>query len=140
MIKFFFISVLLLVVGTTNSYSQYGNGGRKSGVDRSIGDDAQRNNSRQKENLDYAENYAKYLTKEINLDGLQQAVVKSAINDNKDSLEEIYKMDISVMEKKDKIRLINDKISSKILQVLSKDQTEKFLKLKEDAEKKAMKN
>lgn len=134
----FFVTIFVLFC-SNDAYSQY-SGNRRNAVDRSIGDDAPRSNSRKNENQDYAGAYADYLTKELKLDGLQQAVVKSAINDNKDSLEEIYKMDISVMEKKDKIRVINDKISGKILQVLSKDQTEKFLKLKEDAEKKAMKN
>ena len=137
--RYLFFFTLLVLFCSNDAYSQY-SGNRRNAVDRSIGDDAPRSNSRKKENQDYAGAYADYLTKELKLDGLQQAVVKTAVNDNKSALEEIYKMDISVMEKKDKIQVINDKIAAKITQVLSKEQSEKFLKLKEDAEKKAMKN
>lgn len=143
MTKLFYISVLFLVFGVTESYSQYYNNGynngRRSNIDRSIGNDAPRNSSKDKPQ-DYATVYTDYLTKELKLDGLQQAVVKSAVNDNKDALEEIYKMDIAYVEKRDKAQAINDKIASKIKKVLSKEQIEKFDKLKEDAEKKAMKN
>ncbi|MFC6097909.1 hypothetical protein ACFPVY_14730 [Flavobacterium qiangtangense] len=145
MTKLFYISVLFLMFGITDGYSQYGgaynngyNNGRRSNIDRSIGNDAPRTNKEKPQ--DYATVYTDYLTKELKLDGLQQAVVKSAVNDNKDALEEIYKMDIAYVEKRDKAQAINDKIASKIKKVLSKEQIEKFDKLKEDAEKKAMKN
>lgn len=103
--RYLFFVIIFVLFFSNDAYSQY-SGNRRNAVDRSIGDDAPRSNSRKNENQDYAGAYADYLTKELKLDGLQQAVVKSAINDNKDSLEEIYKMDISVMEKKIKLGLL----------------------------------
>lgn len=143
MTKLFYISVLFVVFGTIQGYSQYYNNGynngRRSSIDRSIANEARRPKEKA-EKQDYATAYTEYLTKELKLDGLQQAVVRSAVNDNKEALEEIYKMDIAYVEKRDKAQAINDKIAAKIKQVLSKEQVEKFDKLKEEAEKKAMKN
>lgn len=143
MARLLLISIIFLALGTSESYSQYYNNGynngRRTGINRAIGDEA-RNSSPKEKQKDYATIYTEYLTKELKLDGLQQAVVKSAVSDNQDALEEIYKMDISYNEKRDKALAINEKIAQKITKVLSKEQTEKFIKLKEDAEKKAMKN
>ncbi|MBC8645200.1 hypothetical protein H9W95_17745 [Flavobacterium lindanitolerans] len=86
------------------------------------------------------ENWATYLDKEIKLDGLQFAAVKAIINDNKNSIEEISKSNLHVQEKKDKMREIMDKIDVEILKLLSKDRAAKYLKMKEDSEKKAMTN
>ena len=140
MIRFFFISVLFLVLGTTNGYSQYYGDGGYGGVDRSIGSSVRQNKPSKKnaEKKDYADMYTEYMTKEVKLDQLQQAAVKSIVNEHKDSLEEISKSNLPNIEKRDKMQLINDKINTKILKILSKEQTEKFLKLKEEAEKKAM--
>ena len=55
-------------------------------------------------------------------------------------MEEISKSNLHVQEKKDKMREIMDKIDVEILKLLSKDQAAKYLKMKEDSEKKAMTN
>lgn len=112
------------------------------GVDRSIGSEVRQNKPKKnsKEKVDMGENWATYLDKEIKLDGLQFAAVKAIINDNKNSIEEISKSNLHVQEKKDKMREIMDKIDVEILKLLSKDQAAKYLKMKEDSEKKAMTN
>ena len=112
------------------------------GVDRSIGSEVRQNKPKKnsKEKVDMGENWATYLDKEIKLDGLQFAAVKAIINDNKNSIEEISKSNLHVQEKKDKMREIMDKIDVEILKLLSKDQAAKYLKMKEDSEKKAMAN
>ena len=144
MIRFFFISVLFLVLGTNDGYSQYygdgGYGGYGGGVDRSIGSSGRQNkvNKKKVEKKEYSDIYTEFMTKEVKLDGLQQAAVKSIVQEHQDSLEEIAKSNLPAMEKRDKMQLINDKIDVKILKILSKEQSEKFLKLKEDALKKAM--
>jgi hypothetical protein len=140
MIRFLFISVLFFLFGTNDGYSQYYGSGAYGGVDRSIGASTRQNRPSKKnaEKKDYADVYTEYLTKQLELDGLQQAAVKSIVSENKDSLEEISKSELPTMEKRDKMRLLNDKINAKVLKLLSKEQTEKFSKLIADAEKKAM--
>lgn len=137
----FFIPIFFLMLCPDTASAQYYNdfGG---GVDRSIGSEVRQNKPKKnsKEKVDMGENWATYLDKEIKLDGLQFAAVKAIINDNKNSIEEISKSNLHVQEKKDKMREIMDKIDVEILKLLSKDQAAKYLKMKEDSEKKAMTN
>ncbi|MBL7868778.1 hypothetical protein [Flavobacterium lindanitolerans] len=137
----FFIAIFFLMLCPDTASAQYYNdfGG---GVDRSIGSEVRQNKPKKnsKEKVDMGENWATYLDKEIKLDGLQFAAVKAIINDNKNSIEEISKSNLHVQEKKDKMREIMDKIDVEILKLLSKDQAAKYLKMKEDSEKKAMTN
>lgn len=139
--RLFFIAIFFLMLCPDTASAQYYNdfGG---GVDRSIGSEVRQNKPKKnsKEKVDMGENWATYLDKEIKLDGLQFAAVKAIINDNKNSIEEISKSNLHVQEKKDKMREIMDKIDVEILKLLSKDQAAKYLKMKEDSEKKAMTN
>lgn len=135
----FFIAIFFLMLCPDTASAQYYNpyGG---GVDRSIGSEVRQNKPKKnsKEKVDMGESWATYLDKEIKLDGLQFAAVKAIINDNKGSIEEISKSNLHVQEKKDKVREIMDKIDVEILKLLSKDQSAKYIKMKEDNEKKAM--
>ena len=118
----------------TASAQYYGNG-----VNRSIGQNARMDHSTKKKTdkkIDYAESTVEYFTKELNLDGLQQAAIKGIINDYKTPMDEIMAMDITDAEKQDKMRAIGDKIDVEILKLLSKEQSEKYLKMKEDRMKK----
>lgn len=140
----FFIAIFFLMLCPDTASAQYYNpynpyGG---GVDRSIGSEVRQNKPKKagKEKIDMGENWATYLDKQIKLDGLQFAAVKAIINDNKTSIEEISKSNLHVQEKQDKMREIMAKIDVEILKLLSKDQAEKYLKIKEDSEKKAMKS
>lgn len=136
--KLVVIAVLFFAFYSNDSYSQY-YGNNRNRMDRSIGNDA-RVSKKKKEKQDYAESAVAYLTKEIQLDGLQQAAIKTIINDNKGSLEEVMKMDISNEEKRDKMIAINDKIDKEIMKLLSAEQVEKYNKMKEEREKKALTN
>ena len=138
--KFLFIALFFLVFGTTDGFSQYYGNEGYGGVDRSIGSSVRQNKPSKKnaEKKDYADVYTEYLTKEIKLDGLQQAAVRSIVNDHKDSLEEIAKSNLPSIEKRDKMQFIYDQINTKIIKLLSKEQSDNFLKLKEEAEKKAL--
>lgn len=135
------LSLLFFTLFTNDAFSQYGYGRNPNGngVDRSIGSSVRQNKPpKNQPQKDYAEMVVEYLDKELKLDGLQQAAVKSIINDNKGSIEEISLMDISYEEKRDKIQLINDKIDTQILTFLTKEQSDKYLKMKDEREKKAM--
>ncbi len=138
--KLIFISLIFVALFSNEAYSQYGSN-NINGVDRSIGSSVRQNKpSKRNEPKDYAETIVDYLNKELKLDGLQQAAIRTIINDNKGSIEEVTAMDISYAEKRDKIMVINDKIDNDILKLLSKEQTEKYLKMKEEREKKALRN
>lgn len=138
--KLIFLSIFFVALFSNEAYSQYGSN-NINGVDRSIGSSVRQNKpTKRNEPKDYAETIVDYLNKELKLDGLQQAAVKTIINDNKGSIEEITAMDISYAEKKDKILVINDKIDKDILKLLSKEQSDKYLKMKEEREKKALRN
>jgi len=130
-----YFSLLFFAFYSSESYSQYYGNGR--GNQNSMQNDIP-SPSKKKEKVDYATSVVANLHKELNLDGLQQAAIKSIINDHKNSLEEIQNMDIPYPEKKGKMEVVNDKISSEILKLLSASQSEKFLKMKEDLDKKAL--
>ncbi len=137
----FFLAIFFLMLCPDTASAQYYNdfGG---GVDRSIGSELRNNRPKKnsKEKVDMGESWATYLDKELKLDGLQFAAVKSIINDNKDSIEEISKSNMHIQEKKGKMRELMEKIDIQILKLLSKDQSAKYLKMKEESEKKAMTN
>ena len=124
-----------LTFSFTASAQYYGNG-----VDRSIGQSARMNKPHKKneKKLDFAESSVEYLNKQLNLDGLQQAAIKGILNDNKATLEEIGAENISIQEKTDKMGKATDKIDVDILKLLSKEQSEKYLKIKEDRMKKML--
>lgn len=125
-----------LTFSFTASAQYYGNG-YNNGLDRSIGRSSRMNGPRKKaEKIDYADATVEYFTKELNLDGLQQAAIKGIVSNTKTSMDEIVAMDISDAEKQDKMRAMGDKIDAEILKLLSKEQSEKYLKLKEDRMKK----
>lgn len=133
--------IFFIALFSNDAFSQYGYGrnGNGNGVDRSIGSSVRENKPPKKgEQKDYAEVIVDYLDKELKLDGLQKAAIKVIINDNKGSIEEIMQQNILYEEKKDKIQVINDKIDTQIIALLSKDQTAKYVKMKEEREKKAM--
>jgi len=136
--KILFFILVFFACYSNDCYSQfYGN----NRANRPMGMDTDNRSSKKKnEKYDYAEAVVTHLNKELKLDGLQQAAIKTIVNDNKNSLEEISKMDIPYPEKKDKMNVINEKINSSILQLLSKEQAEKFNKLQEEREKKALTN
>lgn len=137
--KLIFLSLFFIALYSNEAYSQYyGTGG---GVDRSIGSGTRQNkSSKNKEKIDFAESATDYLKKELKLDGLQEAAVKSIMNDNKASIDEVSMMNISYEEKRDKMQVINDKINTNIIKILSKEQAEKYLKMQEEREKKALRN
>lgn len=131
--------ILLFSFYTNDAYSQYYGNNRNRMMDRSIGDDA-RVSKKKKEKQDYAESASKYMKQELKLDGLQEAAVKTIINDNKGSIEEVMKMNISNEEKRDKMIAINDKIDKEIMKLLSPEQLEKYKKMQEEREKKSLTN
>jgi len=133
------LAVLFFALYSNDAHSQYYGNNRNRMMDRSIGDDA-RVSKKKKEKQDYAESASKYMKQELKLDGLQEAAVKAIINDNKGSIEEVMKMNISNEEKRDKLLVINDNIDKEIIKLLSPEQVEKYAKMKEERERKALTN
>lgn len=140
--KLFFIAAILFLLLPDTASAQYYGSSATGGVDRSIGREVRGNgpkNRNKKMTNDFGEVWAKYLDKELKLDGIQYAGVKTIMNENRESLEQISKDEtLRPEEKKNKMLEIMDKIDVEILKFLSKEQKEKFIKLKEDRERKAL--
>lgn len=135
------IAILFFALYSNDAHSQYyGNNRNRMMNNRSIADEARMNSKKKEKKQDYAENASQYMKQQLKLDGLQEAAVKTIINDNKGSIEEVMKMDISNEEKRDKMLAINDKIDKEIMKLLSPEQIEKYNKMKEEREKKALTN
>ncbi|MBA9072390.1 hypothetical protein GGR22_000516 [Flavobacterium gossypii] len=139
--KLFFIAAIVFMLLPDTASAQY-YGSSTGGVDRSIGREVRGNgprNKNKKATNDFGEVWAKYLGQELNLDGLQYAGVKSIMNENRESLEQISKDEtLHPQEKKNKMLEIMNKIDIQILKFLSKEQGEKYTKLKEERERRAM--
>jgi len=130
---------------STNSFCQMGrmNGGRNGGMNNgtSMGNPANTGSSgsSSKKKVDPIEASIHNLDKELQLDDFQKAAISVTMKDNQASMQEIAMSDIGTEEKMDKMQVIRDKIYKGVMEVLNKDQQEKYKKLVEEGEKKALK-
>ncbi|MCY1241273.1 hypothetical protein D3C87_656420 [compost metagenome] len=140
--KLFFIATILFVLSYNTASAQYYDNGNRGGVDRSIGQESRYKtpkNKKSKEQPDFGEVWAIYLNEELKLDGLQYAAVKSIMNENKNSLEQISQdPTMHSQEKKDKMMEIMNKIDIQISKFLSTEQKQKYQKLKDEKEKRVL--
>lgn len=90
---------------------------------------AQKDKDRDKP-VDYVEQAVTYWKKELQLDDFQAAAVKEIMASEKDGLMAL-RADTSIKnhEKKDRTRIITDRIDERIIQLLTKEQAEKYKKL-----------
>lgn len=104
-------------------------------VDRRIAPGQYRNlskNKNKKQEIDFVGETVKYLTKELKLDDFQAAAVREILAAEKDNLMEIAKdEDMRLVEKRDKTKVITDKIDEKIIKILSPEQVEKYKAIQE---------
>jgi hypothetical protein len=95
---------------------------------------------RKSEKKDFVEATVEYLEKQLTLDGFQKAVITNIFNDHREELMAAGSGDVPSVEKVAKAQEVTDKIDVEVLKVLSKPQTEKYLKMKEERQKKALKH
>lgn len=80
---------------------------------------------------DYVQQTADYFKKELKLDDFQAAAVKEIIEDERESLEGLMKdQESTVAEKKDKMKIIYDRIDKKVIPLLSEDQQKKYREMR----------
>ena len=122
-LKATYLLVLFAVLFTTAASAQ---------VDRRIGQGQYRRGSQKQGKVDYAEESANYLQKELKLDDFQKAAVKNILNDEKDAVTALGEnKDMTDMERRDKYREISQRIYKKVFPLLSKEQGEKYTKMEE---------
>lgn len=131
----------ILFMGTdalAQVYDPYSGMTTYGGVNRNI--DRQRNapktknkkkleEQKKQRELDITKVMTEHLTKELKLDGFQQAAVKGIYDEHKDELTALGTDDAPIDVIKDKAKIIADKIDAKIMPLLSKDQTETYQKM-----------
>lgn len=122
-LKLSFIALLSLLFFSAEGYSQ---------VDRSIGRSQYKRPKPSKEKFDFVEETVKYVTKELNLDAFQSAAVREIIEAEKEELVAISQNpDLPEQARKDKGKIISERIDEKILKLLSPEQADKYKKLQE---------
>lgn len=128
---------------STNSFCQMGrmNGGRNGGMNNgmNMGGPSGATSAPSKKKIDPIEASINNLDKELKLDDFQKAAINVTMKDNQASMQEIAMSNIGTEEKMDKMQVIRDKIYKGIMEVLNKDQQEKYKKMVEEGEKKALK-
>lgn len=101
-------------------------------VDRRIGREQYKPTKRKQEKVDFVEESAKYLAKELTLDDFQEAAVKSVIENERNTIMTINTTQgLSSDEKKAKAREISIRIYNKVLPLLTPPQAEKYTKMEE---------
>ena len=122
----------LLVSGVVNA-QYYGNGGMDRRISGQTGDFKPKKNDKP---VDYVQISVDNLTKNLNLDGFQSAIVKTIIEDFKDKTVAISMEEIPNEGKDEKMRIEKEKMETKILDVLNKEQKITFQELKDKSGKK----
>jgi len=101
-------------------------------VDRRVGQGQYKRNPPKHEKIDFAEESANYFEKELKLDAFQKAAMKNIFADEKEAITAIGDdKDMTVMEKKDKMREVSQRIQKKVLPLLSKEQAVKYNEIEE---------
>lgn len=131
-----FIFITLLV--TIKANAQYN--GSNYGLDRSI--DAHNRYSKPKESkpIDFVKASTESLSKNLNLDGFQEAIIRTHFEDYKNAITSINDEQIPNQAKSEKMQIEMDKLDRKIEEQLNKEQKVKFKEFKNKASKKKKKN
>ena len=86
---------------------------------------------RNNEKVDPIKSSLDYLKKELTLDTFQEAAIKTFLEENQKETELILSMDISNIDKSDRLKISYEKMEKQIEKFLSPKQIDLFKKLKE---------
>lgn len=111
------------------------------GLDRNIGGSNQfkESKNKSKQEFDFVQASTDSMTEELQLDGFQSAAVKNIIADYKNTVISISQESIPDEGKSEKMEKAKEKMETKIVSLLNKDQVVLFQALKEKKEKKVKK-
>ncbi len=100
-------------------------------VDRSIGRGQYKRPKKEQKNVDFIQQSADYLTKELKLDTFQAAAVKEIMEEERGAIMSLGQEDMTTDERRDKTKEISDRIYKKTMRILSKEQAEVYTKMEE---------
>jgi len=118
----------------------YGNSGNRAGMDRGIGVNQYGNGGKKKpttgEKVDLLEQALNNLEKALTLDTFQKAVVKDFMEKNQTEETKVMNQEIPEQAKIEKFAIMREKLDDDIKKLLSKDQVDLFIKMKDKFDKK----
>lgn len=132
-IKNISLALLILLFFTVTANAQYGNGGLDRRISGQTGSFKSRKNDKP---IDYVQASVDNISKNLNLDGFQSAIIKTILEDFKDKTIAISMEEIPDEGKNEKIKTEKDKMESKIMEILNPKQKEKFQDMKNKLDKK----
>lgn len=128
--------ILFVFLFSNGSNAQFGGGG----LDRSIsGQNSFKPSKKNEKPIDYVQVSVDNLTKNLNLDGFQAAIVKTILEDFKDKTITITGEEIPSEAKDEKMKIERDKMEAKIMDVLTKEQKVTYQEIKNKVGKKEKK-
>ena len=131
--KIILFFILLTSIQLQAQSGLYNNG---MGLDRSIGSGSRYNTPRKTESIDYVKATVENMTKELKLDGFQNAILKNIIEEYKNTATAVTLEDIPNEAKFEKIKIEKIKMENRITEMLNDDQKVLFENLKNKGKKK----
>lgn len=126
--------VLFVLLFSNTSSAQYRN---RNGLDRRMMAGQGGNPSPKKQKpVDQVQVTTERLTTDLELDGFQSAIVRTVVEDYKNSSTAIMEEQVSNEIKYEKLASANMKMEAKILEILNDKQKEKFAEMKDKAQNK----
>ena len=140
--KNLFLYFLIVISSAASAQMGMGNGmngggmnGMGGGMGRGMSNQQIPQSESKPEKIDYIKVSTDKLEKDLGLDTLQKAIIKQAFEEGQFRMQSILDSKISEEMKELKIAEIRENTDKRILKVLNKTQTEKYIKLKEKAKK-----
>lgn len=101
-------------------------------MDRTIAPSQYKRDRKQGEKVDFVQQSADYLAKQLTLDDFQKAAVKNILEEERESIMALNSGEkITLDERRDKSAAISARIYKKVLPLLSKPQAEIYTKMEE---------
>lgn len=122
-LKASFIMIVFAFLFTTELSAQ---------MDRTIAPSQYKRDRKQGEKVDFVQQSADYLAKQLTLDDFQKAAVKNILEEERESIMALNSGEkITLDERRDKSAAISARIYKKVLPLLSKPQAEIYTKMEE---------
>jgi hypothetical protein len=134
--------IMIVILGSCQTYAQFQNNRRGSGMDRTMGTDSRYNAPEKRKPVDHVKMMTDNMTTKLNLDGFQSAIVKNIIEDFTKTVNEIAMLNIPNDAKTEKSNLAKATMETKFAEILNDKQKvlfENLLKESNGKEKKKKK-
>lgn len=132
-IKIASLLIFFTLLASNFANAQYRN---RNGLDRSMMSGQGNPTPKKQKPVDQVLATTERLTSELNLDGFQSAIVKTIVEDYKNTSTAIMEEQVPNELKYEKLTAANNKMEAKILEILNDKQKVKFAELKDKVQKK----